>query len=90
MKVIRVIVIEGNPSWVKRTLEASYLSPGEDIRFSWHQVIRETKREITGADMTDEEFYVTVNRTPGNSIEEHETEGFERETALLEKETPAS
>lgn len=72
MKVTRTIVIEGNPSWVKQTLELSYLHPGEDIRFSWHQSLVETNREVSGENMTDTEYYRTMNRQPGNSIEEHE------------------
>jgi len=73
VKVIRTIVIEGNPSWVKRTLELSC----EDIRLSWHQFISETKREIFGENETDQEYYHALSREPGNSIEEHETKPTE-------------
>lgn len=72
MKVTRTIVIEGNPSWVKRTLRNSYLSPGEGIRYSWHQLMVETNRELSGELQTDDEFYAEMQREPTYSIEDHD------------------
>lgn len=56
MKVTRIIIMEGNPDWIRATLAKSWLKPNEPVKFSWHQRIEETARIIERENETQDEY----------------------------------